>query len=122
MRSRRMNKAQVVGLTRSLAYRLAKRGEAITVNTVCPALVLIGLIPADIAKKVPQEFITPSATVVRAVESFIADQSLTGQVVECSGQELFYHPTPTFSNPGTEWVMTGGVKRILDEHAKTNGK
>jgi NAD(P)-dependent dehydrogenase (short-subunit alcohol dehydrogenase family) len=107
------NVAQIVGLTRSLAYRLKKRGELITVNAICPAFVVTGLISPDLAKKVPKEYITPVGTIVRAIEGFIDDQSVTGEVAECSGEEIFYRPVTSFSNKGSEWVMTGGLKFLM---------
>ena len=105
--------AQVIGLTRSLAYRLRKRSELITVNAICPAFVITRLISPDLAKKVPKEYITPVGTIARAIEGFIDDQSVTGEVAECSGEDIFYRPVTSFSNKGSEWVMTGGLKSLL---------
>ncbi|KIV91480.1 hypothetical protein PV10_06015 [Exophiala mesophila] len=104
----------VIGLTRSLAYRLQQRGDTnISVNAICPALVVTGLVNPDLAKRVPKEYITPAATIVKAIERFIDDPSITGQVAECSGEEIFYRDGHAFSNEGSKWVMTGGLKRLL---------
>lgn len=104
---------QVVGLTRSLAYRLHKRGELIRVNAVCPAFVPTGLVNPELIKRVPKQYVTPSATIVRAIDQFIADESLTGQVVEASGEELIFHRLLEPTNEGSKWVMSGGLKTLL---------
>ncbi|EXJ75451.1 uncharacterized protein A1O5_02147 [Cladophialophora psammophila CBS 110553] len=103
----------VIGLTRSLAYRLQKRCERITVNAICPAFVATGLVNPNLVKRVPEKYITPAATIVRAVHGFVQDRGLTGEVAECSGSEIFYRPGLSFSNEGSEWLMTGGLKSFL---------
>lgn len=104
----------MIGLTRSLAYRLQQRGDKnISVNAICPAFVVTGLVNPDLAKRVPNEYITPAATIVKAIEGFIDDQSITGQVAECSGEEIYYRDGNAFSNEGSKWVMTGGLKKLL---------
>ena len=102
-----------MGLTRSLAHRLQKRGELIRVNAVCPAFVPTGLINPELIKRIPKHYVTPTATVIKAVEQFIGDESLTGQVVETSGEELIYHRLPEPTNEGSKWVMSGGLKTLL---------
>lgn len=72
-----------------------------------------GLVNPDLAKRVDQKYITPAATIVKAIEGFIEDQSITGQVAECSGDDIFYRDGHAFSNEGSKWVMTGGLKGLL---------
>ncbi|OQV04118.1 hypothetical protein CLAIMM_09057 isoform 1 [Cladophialophora immunda] len=107
------SKHGVIGLTRSLAYRLQRRGERITVNSICPALVATGLVNPDLVKRVPEQYITPAATIVKAVLGFVEDRGVTGEVAECSGKEIFYRPGLPFSNEGSKWLMTGGLKSLL---------
>ncbi|OAP62020.1 hypothetical protein AYL99_04223 [Fonsecaea erecta] len=107
------SKHGVIGLTKSLAYRLQKRGERITVNAICPALVATGLVNPDLVKRIPEKYITPTATIVKAVLGFVEDRGVTGEVAECSGQEIFYRPGMPFSNEGSKWLMTGGLKSLL---------
>lgn len=80
---------------------------------MCPAFVPTGLINPELIKRVPIRYVTPTDTIVRAVEKFIDDESLNGEVAECSGDEIFYRPVYAFTNEGSEWVMSGGLKALL---------
>lgn len=44
----------------------------------------------------------------------IDDPSITGQVAECSGHEIFDRGVLPFSNKGSEWTMTGGLRALLE--------
>ena len=96
----------MIGLTRSLAGDLALKQEPITVNCLCP-----GLVPTPLAKALSDQFptdkLTPISTIVKAVEAFINDDSLNGQVVECSGQNLYHIPIKTFADEEAEYLMAG---------------
>lgn len=96
----------IVGLTRALAKRLKTLGEPITVNCICPALVDTGIAQTPMAVA-PPEYVTPKSTVVRAVAGFVDDDSLTGQVAECSGENIYYRNQPEWANDGSKYVLTG---------------
>lgn len=89
----------VVGLTRAMGRRLQRAGVPVTVNCVCPGLVptpLVGALP-DFC---PPEFQTPISTVVKAIEGFLNDSSVTGQAAECSGENVYYRPMHEYSDKG----------------------
>lgn len=93
-------------MTRSLAGDLALRQEPITVNCICP-----GLVPTPLAKALsdhfPEDKLTPISTIVKSVEAFINDDSLNGQVVECSGQKLYHIPVKAFADEEAEYLVSG---------------
>ncbi len=84
-------KIQVVGLTRSMGAAL--KAEPITVNCICPGLVPSGLLPESFAGALPADMVTPTSTIVKAINTFLADNSLRGQLAECSGQDIIYRPS-----------------------------
>lgn len=113
------SKHGVVGLTRNLAAGLQTRGEPITVNCLCP-----GLVPTPLAGKVlcnafPTHRLTPIATIVKAVEQFIADESITGQVAECSGPHIHYRKVNETLDDDAKYLVGGEfVKEItIDQDA-----
>jgi hypothetical protein len=82
-----------------MGRRLKQSGVPVTVNCVCPGLVptpLVGILP----EVCPPEFQTPVATVVKAIEGFINDSSVTGQAAECSGENVYYRPMHEYSDKG----------------------
>ena len=108
----------VVGLTRSLAQALQGRGESITVNCLCPGLVPTALPAQALIDAFPKDRITPISTIVRAVEQFIADDSITGQAAECSGDEIHYRPAYSFSDDNADYLVSGKFAKeiIIDPH------
>ncbi|KAJ9612021.1 hypothetical protein H2200_003616 [Cladophialophora chaetospira] len=84
-------KHAVVGLTRSMGAAL--KAEPITVNSICPGLVPTGLLPQSFSAALKAEMVTPTSTVVKAINTFLEDRTVTGQAVECSGPDLIYRPS-----------------------------
>lgn len=62
----------------------------------------------------PPEMITPVETVVRAIEGFIADPTVTGQVAECSALDVIYRPAMPFGNRASEYVIKGEYRNLID--------
>ena len=89
----------VVGLTRAMGTRLKRAGVPVTVNCVCPGLVPTPLV-GTLSEVCPPEFLTPVSTVVKAIEGFINDSSVTGQAAECSGEKIYYRPMHEYSDEG----------------------
>ncbi|ETI22720.1 hypothetical protein G647_06796 [Cladophialophora carrionii CBS 160.54] len=100
----------IVGLTRAMARRLSMLGEPITVNCICPGLVDTGLTPALMAVA-PPEYVTPKATIVRAVMGFVkGDDAASGQVAECSVDKIHYREQPAWGDEAAEWIMTNKLE------------
>ncbi|OCT54855.1 hypothetical protein CLCR_02998 [Cladophialophora carrionii] len=117
-------KHAVVGLTRSMGAALGK--EPITVNCICPGLVPSGLLPEAFTNALQADMITPRSTIVKAINNFLADDSLTGQVAECSGQDVIYRPSYEPENEAARYMLAlqdGKVAAKIDlaemgRHAK----
>jgi 15-hydroxyprostaglandin dehydrogenase (NAD) len=101
------SKHGVVGLTRSLAQNLQGRGENITVNCLCPGLVPTALPPQALIDAFPKERLTPISTIIKAVEQFLADDSITGQAAECSGEHIHYRAGNTWLDDNAKYLVGG---------------
>ena len=64
-------------------------------------------------KTVPEYRFTPVKTVLRAVISFLEDDSLTGQVAECSVDQIYYRDQIPYSDETAEWIGNGGVGELI---------
>lgn len=91
-----------MGLTRALAKHLAN--GPIKVNCICPGLVATALTSEYICKT-PAEFTTSMTTVVRAVDQFLEDHSLTGRIAECTHGGIFYRDQPEYKDMAAEFLM-----------------
>lgn len=103
-----------MGLTRALAQRISQLDEPITVNCICPGLVDTGLTPTLMAIA-PEEIVTPHATIVKAVESFINDDSKNGLAAECSTTNIHYRVQPEWGDEMAERLMTGKFRKVNTE-------
>jgi len=103
----------VVGLTRSLAQNLQGRGENITVNCLCPGLVPTALTAGALVDAFPKDRLTPVSTIVKAVEQFLADDSITGQAAECSGEAIHYRPAYKPVDDNAEYLIGGGFMKDI---------
>ena len=91
---------KLVGLVRSLGPILSKDG--ITINALLPGLVLTGLTKG--AKSLP-EFLTPTATVVKACERFIETND-TGLCAEISKDNIYLREQASYSDETQKRVLT----------------
>lgn len=105
---------QIVGLTRSLAKRLEALDEPITVNAICPGLVPTAINSEALVAAVPPRMITPLEVVVRAVERVILDSSITGQTLECSGQQIEARSVLPYLNEAAQYTAGGEYKKDFD--------
>lgn len=94
----------LVGLVRACGPEFATEG--ITVNCICPAFVPTNLCPPHVLHLFPKEHITPMTTVLKAFDTFIADDKMTGQVVELSLDQLYFREQPGWANESQKWLGT----------------
>ncbi|KAF2033314.1 NAD(P)-binding protein [Setomelanomma holmii] len=98
------SKYGVVGLVRASGEVFVKEG--ITVNAICPAFIPTNLCPPEVLKRWPKEHITPLSTVNKAIDAFLADDTLTGQAVELSQGDIFFRQQVDWPNESQKWVGT----------------
>lgn len=97
----------VVGLTRASGPALAKEG--ITVNCICPAFIMTNLCPPQVRDIFPKEHITPMSTVLKAFDTFIDNEDMTGQTVELSLGELYFRKQVEWANESQRWLGEDSV-------------
>lgn len=116
-----MKLPKVVGLTRALSRRLHVRGEPITVNCICPGLVDTGLTNTTLMPVAAPEIVTPHETIVRAVMSFIDDESKNGLAAECSTDKIHYRTQQEFGDEMAERLMTASFEKMWKERMEREG-
>lgn len=94
----------VVGLTRSAGPVFVKEG--ITVNCICPAFIPTNLCPPRLLEIWPKEHITPLSTALKAIDAFLGDDSMTGQAVELSQENIYFRDQVDWANESQTWVGT----------------
>jgi len=96
------SKHALVGLTRALGPVLNR--QDIQVNAICPAFVPTALCPKEMLDQFPKEHITPMSTVIKAYDTFLGDNTLSGQTVELSLDQLHFRTKPDYPNESQRWL------------------
>lgn len=96
------SKHALVGLTRALGTTLNQQN--IQINAICPAFVSTALCPKDMLDRFPKQHITPMSTVLKAYDTFIRDDTLNGQTVELSQDQLYFRTKPDYPNESQRWL------------------
>jgi len=96
------SKYGVVGLVRASGPAFLK--ENITVNAICPAFIPTNLCPPEVAARWPKEHITPLSTVNKAIDAFLQDDKMTGQVVELSQENIYFRQQVDYVNESQRWI------------------
>lgn len=78
--------------------------ENITINAVLPAFVITNLAPGPLNSIWPKEHITPMSTILKAY-SFYLDTDKTGQIGECSLEEIHFRTQPEYANASQKWIV-----------------
>ncbi|KAF2277563.1 NAD(P)-binding protein [Westerdykella ornata] len=114
------SKYGVVGLTRAAGPVFAKEG--ITVNCICPAFIPTNLCPPEMLEVWPKEHITPLSTAVKAIDAFLNDDSMTGQVVELSQENIYFRQMVDWANESQKWIGTESLAIWDKAYAKVHEK
>ncbi|KOS37947.1 hypothetical protein ACN38_g11230 [Penicillium nordicum] len=96
------SKHALVGLARALGPALHKQN--IQVNAICPAFVPTALCPKEMLDRFPKEHITPMSTVIKAYDTFLRDNTIYGQIVELSLDQLYFRTKPDYPNESQRWL------------------
>jgi hypothetical protein len=98
----------------------ALKTEPITVNCICPGLVPTGLLGTPFTDAMQADMLTPTSTIVKAINNFLSDPSLTGQAAECSGADVIYRPHYEAENEAAKYMLSlshGNVPMQFDLQA-----
>jgi hypothetical protein len=63
----------------------------------------------------PHETITWPSTMVKAINAFLADDSITGQAAECSGEDVIYRQPYEPENEAARYMLSGKWFGSADE-------
>ncbi|KAJ5200039.1 hypothetical protein N7491_009160 [Penicillium cf. griseofulvum] len=96
------SKHALVGLARALGPVLHRQN--IQVNAICPAFVPTALCPKEMLDRFPREHITPMSTVIKAYDTCLGDNTIYGQVVELSLDQLYFRTKPAYPNESQRWL------------------
>ncbi|KAF2466730.1 15-hydroxyprostaglandin dehydrogenase [Lindgomyces ingoldianus] len=114
------SKYGVVGLTRAAGPVFVKEG--ITVNCICPGFIPTNLCPPHVLELWPKEHITPLSTATKAIDAFLGDDTMTGQTVELSLDQLYFRQMPEWANDSQKWIGTESLAFWEEAYAKVPQK
>lgn len=63
----------------------------------------------------PQIYVTPVSTIVRAFETFLNDDSRNAQTAECSGENIYFKSLQPYSDDAAKFVMEATAAGPLEE-------
>lgn len=102
-------KAGLVGFTRACGPTFTSN-DGITVNCICPAFITTNLCPPHALALFPKEHITPMSTCLKAIDIFLGDDTMTGQAVELTLDELHFREKPDYPNESQRWLGEESAK------------
>jgi 15-hydroxyprostaglandin dehydrogenase (NAD) len=114
------SKYGVVGLVRAAGPVFVKEG--ITVNAICPGFIPTNLCPPEILKVWPKEHITPLSTATKAIDAFLGDDTMTGQTVELSQENIYFREMVDWVNESQKWIGTESLSIWEKAYAKVPEK
>jgi len=114
------SKYGVVGFVRAAGPVFVK--ENITVNAICPGFIPTNLCPPEILKVWPKEHITPLSTAIKAIDAFLDDDTMTGQTVELSQENIYFREMVDWVNESQKWIGTESLDIWEKAYAKVPEK
>ena len=78
--------------------------ENITINALLPAFVMTGIASPALKAIWPKEHTTPMSTLLRLYNTYL-DTDKTGQIGECSLNEIYFRTQQAFSNESQRWLI-----------------
>ncbi|KAK3994510.1 hypothetical protein QBC44DRAFT_236222, partial [Cladorrhinum sp. PSN332] len=92
------SKFAVIGLVRSTAQLVESRG--IRINALAPAVLETNIAPSkDLFKHM---VVTPMETLIKGVDKFVKDESLSGAIAEIHGDRVTVRPPHEFVDEDTQ--------------------
>jgi 15-hydroxyprostaglandin dehydrogenase (NAD) len=110
-----LHTSKLIGLARSAGPRFKE--ENVTINCILPGFVKTGLAPPEMIDMMPQEYVTPISTVLRAYDMFLRDSEMTGQAVELSGDQIHFHSIPKYPDEISRWLHEDAKKLWSEVYA-----
>jgi 15-hydroxyprostaglandin dehydrogenase (NAD) len=110
--------SKLIGLARSAGPCFKE--ENLTINCILPGFVKTGLAPPEMIDRMPQEYVMPMSTVMRAYDMFLHGSEMTGQAVELSGDQIHFHSIPKYPDEISRWLHEDAKKLWNEVYAVGN--
>jgi hypothetical protein len=99
---------------------MKEEGQPITVNAIIPGVVATAILPDSVIQSIPEQYRTSPSLIVQAIENIINDSSITGQAIECNGQDIIHVPPPDYVNEACRYTVGGEYQAIAGGDAVRN--
>jgi 15-hydroxyprostaglandin dehydrogenase (NAD) len=96
------SKHGLVGFVRATAPVFA--GMGITINAILPTMIETNLMPKHVRPLWDRNQLTPMSTALKAFDTFLADDEMTGQTVELTLDQLIFSKQQAYSTPNSKWM------------------
>lgn len=73
---------------------------------ILPAVVPTAIANADFFKSMPSKCITPMTSIIKAYDTLIDDDDMSGECIEVSGEVLYYRKQAEFANDSQRFLFT----------------
>ena len=73
-------------------------------NAICPGFAATDFLPKRMRAVLPKEHVTSMEAIVRAFNTFLDNDKLSGQILEVSSQEQVFKEMPEFGTETTRWT------------------
>lgn len=100
-------KHALVGFARSVGTALSAN-DNITVNAICPNVILTALCPPAVAKLFPKERLTPMSTALKAFDKILDDGTITARVFELITEDVIEREQIPYANENARWLSIEG--------------
>lgn len=99
---------------------MKEEGRPITVNAIIPGVVATAILPDSVIQSIPAQYRTSPSLIVQAIENIINDASITGQALECNGEDIINVPPPDYVNEACRYTVGGEYHTIAGADAVRN--
>lgn len=96
------SKHALVGFVRSTAPVFA--GSRITINALLPVMIETNLMPEPVRPLWDSKQLTPMSTALKAFDTFLGDDSMTGQTVELALDQLVFNKQQGYATANSKWM------------------
>ena len=79
--------------------------ENLTINAICPVMIATNIMPEQYRHLWDPAQMTPVSTALKAYDTFLGDDSMTGQTVELALDNLHFQEKPAYTNENARWMF-----------------
>ena len=91
---------------------MKEEDQPVTVNAIIPGVVATAILPDSVIQSIPARYRTSPSLIVQAIENIINDSSITGQAIECNGEDIISIPPPDYVNEACRYTVGGEYQTL----------